>query len=416
MHFQIFISSQKDKKLIYKIVPKDEEASETLKSENPLCFEYEDDVSHVPSSLAILPAIGLFLPVILTFDGVLEVESIDESFINAINKIREGFKATHKDFSFGGKIIYSSLVKNSYPTSKDALLFSNGVDAMATLLNHHQEISDCITIWGSDIPFDEEVGWSHFYKETKRNCILLKKRSLIIKTNFRKILNVSYLNKRIRDKKAEWWHDFEHGPVLILSVVPYSYLHGYSNLYIAASFTPKFDLLCASHPKIDEAFTYGETKTIHDGFSFTRVDKLRFIKEFTEKENLVLPLHVCWVTTAGENCLSCEKCIRTYLSALAASIPLENIGMKKIPTIRIKKIFGTSVVTKNLEAHIDSIQSAIQKDKSLLKEPALRWIASINLKKREGKYLSPFWSFPLRIKRFVKRVILNFPIRKRNSK
>ena len=43
---------------------------------------------------------------------------------------------------------------------KTAAFFSGGVDSFDTLITHIDEAPILMTLWGADIPFEDQVGWN----------------------------------------------------------------------------------------------------------------------------------------------------------------------------------------------------------------------------------------------------------------
>ena len=67
----------------------------------------------------------------------------------------------YPEANFAGKLTVSEIV-DCKPEKQGAAasFFSGGVDATTTLLRHVEERPHLISIWGSDVDYDNEAGWA----------------------------------------------------------------------------------------------------------------------------------------------------------------------------------------------------------------------------------------------------------------
>lgn len=60
---------------------------------------------------------------------------------------------------------------------EEVQLFSGGVDAYCTLARHIDEKPDLLSLWGSDIPYDDKNGWktlrANLFDEAKKLELIL---------------------------------------------------------------------------------------------------------------------------------------------------------------------------------------------------------------------------------------------------
>lgn len=301
------------------------EVGEELKKyfkDNKLTITYTVNESYlnlenVPISILVVPLICNILPIIWITDGVLYIEEIDEDFFKSINEFKKGYIEMYPQIHFQGDIKVKKIIKSEPITiGRSATFFSGGVDAYCTLARHIDENPDLLSIWGSDIPYDDESGWktlqANLFDESKK----LELAFITIHSSFRKMLDESALNKDFKlILKDNWWHGIQHGIGLIGHAAPCNFLRGVTTQYIAASFWPEINITCASWPSIDNYVKYGGCRTIHDAF-ISRQEKIKIIIEKHYEKNLPINLHVCWQTTTGKNCCKCEKCCRTIMELI----------------------------------------------------------------------------------------------------
>ena len=132
-----------------------------------------------------------------------------------------------------------------------------------------------------------------------------------------------------------WWHGFQHGIGITSHAAPYVFMHKFKNIYIASTYSNKYKGTCASDPTIDNYLHMGKCATIHDGFEFSRQDKIRRICEYSRRTGMEIQLRVCWISSGGKNCCACEKCYRTICAILAegenpASFGFPNYSLEKM--------------------------------------------------------------------------------------
>ena len=300
----------------------DNESCGFFNFENKLFYIYDLNLEDIPFSILNIPFIADMLPFVLITNAELIIDEIDSELLSSINDLRDAYQKMLPGYKMGGKIIYNKVVKNRYKQVKRALLFSGGIDAMNSLVMNNDKINALISIWGSDIEFENEKGWANTFNSVQDIADKFKKPTHVIRSNFRSFLKEKRMDEIVKGIGDSWWHGFQHGVALIGQVAPLSYIYGYKAVYIASSFTKEFNPICASNPLTDNAFYYGCTKTIHDGFEFDRSDKVLNICNFLEKHHERVNLHVCWESQSGINCGHCEKCIRSYLNCLSVILAI----------------------------------------------------------------------------------------------
>lgn len=312
-------------KIIFKI-----EFDESIKyftKDEDLFYAYDTNVENVPLSLLCIPFIADMLPFVYALNAELILDEIDSQLLSSIDELRQGYQKMIPTWKMEGKVSYNKIVKNEYTQATNALLFSGGIDAMNSLIMNNNIVTDLISIWGSDIKYENEDGWAKTFASIQDIASKFNKKIHVIRSNFRSFINEKKLDEVVKTVGDSRWHGFQHGVALIGQVAPLSYIYGYKAVFIASSFTREFNPICASNPLTDNAFFYGSTKTIHDGFEFDRSDKVFNICDFLEKYNERVKLHVCWESQSGQNCGCCEKCIRSYLNCLSVNKDPHILGL-----------------------------------------------------------------------------------------
>jgi hypothetical protein len=281
--------------------------------------EYSKNIDTVPQGIAVIPFLCNILPVVWIFDGEVIIEDIDKDFFESIEEFKQGFANMYSELSFKGRITPKNVTENGQDISdKTAMFFSGGVDAFNTLISHIDEKPALITLWGADISFEDQAGWNlvdHYIGGVAVNNNL---DYVSIKTSFRRFLDEAALSEYVIKKTGNnWWYGFQHGIGVIGHAAPIAYQNKLKTIYIASSFTKEDRSTCASDPSIDNFVRFCGSQVVHDGFEYSRQDKVNRISDYAKRMDTSLQLRVCWESEGGSNCCHCEKCHLTILCLLA---------------------------------------------------------------------------------------------------
>lgn len=300
-------------------------------TQKPFVIEYPENIEDVPDAVAAVPFVCNVLPIIWLTDSVLSLNELDKAFFDCIPNVRKGYETMFPESSFAGKIEVDNIVTCDVPTSSgSASLFSGGVDAVNTLVHHLDENPALISVWGSDIHFDNTAGWERVHHGISEYSRKFNLPDVVIRSSFRAFDNEGVLNAQFHKQlKDGWWHGVKHSLGLLGHVAPYAYLHRLSTIYIASTNCPADGpVRCASNPLTDNHVRFVNARVVHDGFEFSRQDKVRNVVEYVQKTGEQLLLHVCWESQSGNNCCQCEKCYRTMVGLIAEGVDPTNYGFE----------------------------------------------------------------------------------------
>lgn len=388
--------------------------------------EYSVFIGNIDMSLAVIPFVCNVLPIIWLTDTTLVIDELDKDFYESIDEIKEGYIKMYPNFKFGGTVVVNNVKNNTNSifkspstseksidvidtNSNKAVLFSGGVDAFATLIAHLKEKPLLVTLWGSDIPLNDWDGWENVHTHVLNTAKDYNLNAEFIKTNFRKFINYKQLNYIVRESKDNYWHGFQHGIGILGHTAPLVKVNNLSKIYIASSYTEKENVVCASHPSIDEKVKFAGCTVVHDQYEFDRQEKVDHIvaysKDFVVKPNL----RVCYITTGGKNCCKCEKCLRTMFEIFASGGDPRSYGFTYTnKDLRKSKI---NVFSKGLD-HI-AIQGywlPLQRRFSKLEDTIpsqIEWIKTIDFEKEiqspKMRVIKFMYTLPKRILNRLKR-------------
>ena len=313
--------------------------------------EYSEDIEGVPESIAVIPFVGNVLPIVWLADAELVLDELDKTFYECLPEVRHGYMLLSPMLDFlGGELTVGKIVDNGYvPSSQEAVLFSGGVDAFATMLNHIDRKPMLITLWGADVALDDEAGWRVVSEHVNRTAETFSlPQSLFVKTNFRSFVDYWNLLQLVKKSGDEWWHGYQHGLGIISHAAPIAYLHKLERIYIASSFTYELRAICASDPVTDSHVRFAGAEVRHDGYHMNRIEKVRKIVDTCERLGKKIQLRVCWVSRGGRNCCECEKCVRTIFCILAVNGDPGQCGFTLSPDVvrRYRDIVAEELLDK----------------------------------------------------------------------
>ncbi|MDF2943979.1 MAG: hypothetical protein K0S01_2837 [Herbinix sp.] len=297
-------------------------------TEEAFFAEYSKKIDEVPKSVAVIPFLCNILPLVWIFDAEVILDDLDKDFYESIEVFKQGYVQMYPGISFKGRVTPKQLTDNIQDNlDQAATLFSGGVDAYNTLISHIDENPVLVTLWGADITFEDQVGWklvdNHISSIADKN----KLDYVSIKTSFRRFLNEGALSDYVFQITGDnWWYGFQHGIGIIGHMAPFAYQYKIKTTYIASSLTNDDKTTCASDPSIDNYIKYCGSQVIHDGYEYSRPEKVHRISEYVKRTENPIQLRVCWESEGGSNCCHCEKCYRTILCLLAVKSDSRKYG------------------------------------------------------------------------------------------
>lgn len=283
-------------------------------------IEYSTDICSIPQSIAIIPFLANILPVAWVCDAEICIPSCDKAFYDGIGNIKMGYRNMFPQIDFKGKLIVEKIEENHPGNDKGSIaFFSGGVDAFNTLVQHANEHPTLITLWGADVRLEDERSWTAINSHLQKTASEIEVDTITVKSGFRRFINNTTLNVKVGSTGDDWYHGFQHGIGLISHAAPIAFIKEKGVVYIASSYTAadKGKYTCASDPTIDNYVKFGDTKVVHDGYDFSRQDKIHNITNYVKDTGHQVYLRVCYDSSNPQNCCDCEKCWRTILGIYA---------------------------------------------------------------------------------------------------
>lgn len=296
---------------------------------NPMWVEYTQPVDQVPDSVAVLPLVGNVIVLASLMDADIYVDEIDRDFYECIEEFIQGFDNImpdhvhfkHRDIVHANKIVHTPLSQTEQ--EENLLFFSGGVDATFSLISHLEEKPALVTIWGADIPWDNEESWEKAISFNQKTANHHRLNLVPIRSNFRTSFHSDNINQYSVNLVGNWWWPaFQHGIAMMCLTAPVI-CGKRKKLYIASSFTSEDlkrwgKIATASAPQIDNHVRLCGCQVVHDASEYSRFNKISCICKFYDRDDFKPFLRVCYHSKEGVNCGVCEKCVRDIMSILVA--------------------------------------------------------------------------------------------------
>lgn len=350
---------------------------------------YPFSLKEVPQSVLTTVFLGNMLPIAWLEDAELIVDSVDKKFFESIDDIKRGYKEMYPNLRFLGKVTCKNIEYNiPRPLKRNMCFFSLGVDAWQTLISNRNKNIMLFTMIGADFYLDKTNTHNAIQDHIQKVATDFNTEYIIFYTNLRKVINEENLNKKYQTALGfHWWHRIEHGMPVIIHSFPIAYLLGSTSIYFASSYSFKDAVIhkCATAPTIDNFISAVNFNVIHDGYQFTRQDKIFNICNFSNENKIETFIHVCWGQFNDiHNCSKCEKCLRTIFGILAEGYDPNQFGLKydKNTNNMIKKLL-TSDKLPLTEEMWEQIVFRFKMNIGILNErKELAWIKDFNYENR----------------------------------
>lgn len=209
------------------------------------------------------------------------------------------------------------------------LFFSGGVDAWSSLVTHLQEKPMLFSVWGADIPWENETAWGVVEKRNREDARRFGLEFCTARSNLRSFTDETALDKWSYENVGDnWWSAFQHSLGMFCLAAPLT-REGLDTVYFGSTYClrdGKGEYIIASDPSIDNYVRFAGAAVVHDGYEYSRLEKVSRICGFAEELDMPVALRVCFRSLQGENCCTCEKCANTVMAILVSGHRPEEFG------------------------------------------------------------------------------------------
>jgi hypothetical protein len=199
-----------------------------------------------------------------------------------------------------------------------ACFFSGGVDSWHTLLQHQDEITTLIMVYG----FEVELADIEWRARASANA------HWVADALGKQLIEVETDVKAFSHHSMPW--DYYHGAALVM--VGLLLAPQVRRVYIPSSYSYAHLVPCGSHPLVDPLWSTEAVTFVHDGCEARRVEK---IARIAQSDLALQTLRVCFAwcednwkvrdalrpnTPAVVNCGRCSKCLHTMICLQAVGV------------------------------------------------------------------------------------------------
>jgi hypothetical protein len=274
--------------------------------------EYDRDVSRAPAGVQAVPFAAAMTPVAWAAGARVAMGPLDRSYLSSLNRCGDYFRSrVGRRWSFES-CVEAVPVEHPDPASGAGMLFSSGLDSLATYARHEAERPELFTIFGADIPL-AHVSFIEMCK--KRLDAFARERGTAVRyvhTDVRETID----EERLRRYSQNWYGEVSHGLLMTGLVAPAAF-GSVRTLYVAGC-SHRAVNACGSDADLLDRVRWAGAGVKSDGHGLSRVEKIaRFLKD---REDLHASLRVCWMQFESLNCGRCEKCLRTICELLANNV------------------------------------------------------------------------------------------------
>lgn len=298
-------------------------------SDEDFLAEYSVDVDDVPESILTIPVLAQVCPVAWFQGADVYVDTVDADFYESLQTVKRVLLDMYPDLMQGGDVYSRDVVESDHGSEFDrsGLLFTGGIDSTFSFIRHRDEDPALININGWALRNDEHEKWSQMknYLEefSDRNGV----EDLYIRYNMlsflRNAMLIAYCDPYVL---GAWYSSIGHGLGLLGLCAPLAHSTGISNLYMAATHWEGAAFPWGSRPSIVENMAWDGTENHHDGYEYSRHERIEVIARYIEEEDPNLTLLTC-SNEISENCGYCEKCCRTAIAMLVAGVDPNEHGL-----------------------------------------------------------------------------------------
>lgn len=260
-----------------------------------------------------------FLPLALMLSLVrgepldLSVIEVDPLFLRNVKSAIAHHASWRKNLKFNAPVNISEAKENPQIKKEAAAFFSGGIDSLFTLVRHSESRSASI---GAVIPCDLSYALHVFHRDHMAAASKIEAESRVLKTAAQN-LGIQFVpvlsNIMVFDRV--WWDAYVpvgHGAAL--STIMHALSNGFGHGIIGSSHSYGTLIPWGSSPITDPLYSSSSLEIIHDGSTYTRVEKTKAI---SESKAALQSINVCDHMVENEgyvNCSKCQKCLRTMIT------------------------------------------------------------------------------------------------------
>lgn len=293
---------------------------------------YPHTVQQIPDGILIIPFAMTLAPIAWLTGTNVRINELDANFHSCLKRVRLGFDRLYPDARFVGKggIVPDRIKDLSAPHSTDrpAMLFSGGVDSMATYFTNSDKNPILLTIQGSDVPLSNTSLWSRVRSNAEEFAEDQSTQSLSIKSEFQEWLRWDVLDMYYQNMLGRtWWGAIQYFLDLPTICAPTVYSLGSRTLFFSGGYSSD-PTKPGDQPYIVNEIEWAGSVVEYTLNDYSRQERTDIIAEQLSPGKDSWNILSCWQPERYLNCSNCEKCYRNIVSLLIAGVDPELYGFE----------------------------------------------------------------------------------------
>lgn len=283
---------------------------------NRFFVRYEGLRVDAPEGLRLVPFAALMAPLAMATGAALSLPVLDKDCVEALEDCGRHWRGAFPRWGWDRYRLETTAQAASPPrTDACAMLFSCGLDSLATYLHNRSRKPHLFVIFGADIPLSRE----NFIAECRSRLFDEFARAegvgvTYIHTDVRQVTDSAGL-KRFA---PNWYASVQFGLLLAGLTAPVTSGRFSELLLASCSHRDNDTAPCAADPGIIRGLRWGGTRVRDHLHELTRPRKIGlYLKKNPEALRY---LRVCWEQFETLNCSRCKKCLRTICELLVNGV------------------------------------------------------------------------------------------------
>lgn len=360
------------------------EAAKFFSGLPPMFARYGEDLSATPDAVSAIAWLGSVLPIAWLGGAEVAVPELDSVFAAAEPELRRQFALRYPGSRLDGRLRADKLVEVAPPAQvgPPLMLFSGGLDAMATFLRHRDERPVLVTVLGGDIRLDQAREWRECLEHIRGEAVLRASEHAVVESNLRTFYHLPVVERHLYDN---WWGSVQYGLGFVALLAPLARHRGAPTVYIASSLEGVTGT--ASTFAVDSCIRWVGAACGHDSAGVARPAKAGEILRAARREGVPIRVRVCWQQPEGWlNCGRCEKCLRTAVNFVAHGADPEAFGIPMAPDFYPELFRGLSRLRRKdalelvWQENVDAVVAALAAGTAFIRASHPedgRWLARI---------------------------------------
>ena len=280
--------------------------------------EYSEPIADFTEATANVVFAAVMAPMAQASGASLSISCLDEAFAQSLDKL-----GVHWSKVYGWKPLQliAKQLKSGRAVTGCGMLFSGGIDSMASFLENKKRAPRLFVIFGADVPASKTTFIKALKADFYEPFAKQEKTSItFISTDVRAAMDEKSLSKRF---KVGWYAEVLYGLFLTSLVAPIAAL---KKLIVASCSLEHPDGECGGDPAILDQITFAGTRMELSLLDTQRVEKIK--KYLLPNPHIQKYIRVCWEQFEKLNCSRCNKCLRTLCELLVNNIDPNHLNFE----------------------------------------------------------------------------------------